>query len=284
MIVLKLRWWTALVLVVLLLPAHEVSAQVAAKDTPAENSSSNDGDDLLEEALAHMQRFEMRLADGEGAVELHARSLLNYGDSARANKNGTVWAFGKQGRPLAILELYQGTEPNASRIHAVTLTGDRTIVMKTPLASVWQPQTTQIEPKPISGAAAPEATASRRLRQMKELARRFTGHEFWDPDNSRFELRLLVQPVHRYRDAEREIQDGGVFILAHGTNPEVVMLIEALGKTQGEARWHYSLARLGSAELHVELDGAAVWKRERTPGIVGKPTDPYWLFWTPSRS
>jgi hypothetical protein len=28
----------------------------------------------------------------------------------------------------------------------------------------------------------------------------------------------------------------------------------------------------------VELDGKEVWKQERTPGIVGEPTDPYWMF------
>ena len=94
-------------------------------------------------------------------------------------------------------------------------------------------------------------------------------------------MRLLAQPVHRYADAEVGIQDGAAFVIAHGTNPEVVVLIEALGKTLATSRWHYSFARLGSAELHVELDGKEVWRQGRTPGVVGQPTDPYWLFLTP---
>ena len=76
--------------------------------------------------------------------------------------------------------------------------------------------------------------------------------------------------------------DGAAFVLAHGTNPEVIQLIEARGGSGRATEWRYSLARMGSAEFHVELDGAEVWSRPRTPGVVGFPTDPYWLFVTPS--
>ena len=241
--------------------------------------SENDGASLLAMAKEHMGLFEMQRGRGEEAVQLLDRPLLTYGDSARVNKNGTLWAFGASGRPLAILELYQDT--GTRWVHAVTLTGVSTVTLKTPVAAAWTPAETQIVPAPIPEADAPLDRELRRTRQLKELARRFTAHEFWDPDNSRFELRLLEQPVLRYKDADAGIHDGAVFVLAHGTNPEVIVLIEAIGKTVDAARWHYSLARLGSAELHVELDGKEVWKQGRTPGIVGRPADPYWLFVTP---
>jgi hypothetical protein len=32
----------------------------------------------------------------------------------------------------------------------------------------------------------------------------------------------------------------------------------------------------------VELDGKEVWKVARTVNVVGKPTDPYWLFLSPA--
>jgi hypothetical protein len=127
-------------------------------------------------------------------------------------------------------------------------------------------------------ATSPDDRQTARTRQLKDLARRLSAHEFWDPDNSRFELRLLVQPVLRYAEPDNKVHDGAAFVLAHGTNPEVLVLIEALGESLEKSRWHYSLARLGSAELHVAIDGKEVWKRDRTPGVVGRPTDPYWLF------
>lgn len=255
--------------------------RLGAGTSCAQDAAEDEGRALLQRAAEHMQVLQMHLADdADAVVELYDRPLLTYGDSARANKNGTLWAFGKSGRPIAVLELYQGLEPNAPWVHAVTLTGQQRIKMKTPARAPWSPEKTQIEPTPFAEAANPEAKEPLRLRQMKDLARRFTAHEFWNPDNSRFELRLLVQPVLRYRDPERKIHDGTVFVLAHGTNPEVILLIEALGGTLEESRWHYSLARLGSAELHVAVDGMEVWEQGRTPGVVGQPTDPYWLFFS----
>jgi hypothetical protein len=218
--------------------------------------------------------------EAKDVVALLDRPLLAFGDSARSNENGTLWAFGKTGRPAAFLELYQ-PQDRGNWVHAVTLTGQQRAVMTTPVRTRWAPEKTQIEPALLPNAAAPHAREGTRTRQLKELARRFTAHEFWDPDNSRFQLRLLVQPVHRYSDAKAGLHDGAAFILAHGTNPEVILLIEAQGEKLEAARWNYSLARLGSAELHVELDGKEVWKRDRTPGVVGKSSDPYWLFLSP---
>jgi len=237
----------------------------------------------LKQAHEHMQQMEMRLAGGGDPVDLIDHPLLTYGDSARSNENGTLWAWGTSGRPLALLELYQPTGGATNWVHAITLTSTHKVAMKTPVAAAWTPKETQINPEKFPDAPSPSDKEATRARQLKELARRFTAHEFWDPDNSRFELRLLVQPVHRYSDSEFGIHDGAVFVLAHGTNPEVLLLIEALGKSLEEARWHYNLARLGSAELHVELDEKEVWKQNRTPGVVGKSTDPYWLFLSPAR-
>ena len=268
-------WWLAALACLL---AAVVSAEEKSAEPPADESRN-----ILKQAANHMQELKMRLAGSDdAAVELVDRPLLTYGDTARANKNGTLWAFGKTGRPLAVLELYQGLEKNAPWTHAVTLTGQQQVIMTTPAKASWSPAKTQIDPTPFTGVAAPEDKEPQRLRQMKDLARRFSAHEFWNPENSRFELRLLVQPVLRYRDESRKIHDGAVFVLAHGTNPEVIMLIEALGERLEDSRWHYSLARLGSAELHVSLDGAEVWEQPRTPGVVGQPKDPYWLFFSPA--
>ncbi len=296
------RTLAALVLMVL---GRTIAAQESEAKPAADESQAR-----LRRAAEHMKAFQMRLAESKEApsakpttkpkapsetndsakdsdakaddniVELIDRPLLTYGDSARANENGTLWAFGKSGRPAAFLELFHRTG-GKTWTHAVTLTSGQLVVMTTSLHARWAPEKIQIEPTRLPGASPPHAKQAMRTRQMKELARRFTAHEFWNPENSRFELRLLVQPVHRYSDAKTGLHDGAVFILAHGTNPEVILLIEALGERLETARWHYSLARVGSAELHVELDGKEVWKRERTPGVVGKSSDPYWLFLSP---
>lgn len=270
-----LRTLTCLLIGLLLAPA------VWADDEPRKDADAAKA--RLKVVLAHMQSLDVRQARGNDAVPLRDVPVLVFGDSARANGNGTLWAFGKTGRPLAMLELYQPTGRNENWIHAVSLTSPGLVALKTPLGSKWTPEKSQITPQLFPKADKPAAKETVRLRQLKEMSRRFTAHEFWDPENSRFELRLLVQPVLRYQDAKSQIQDGAVFALAHRTNPEVVVLIEAIGNSPEEAKWHYGLARMGSAEMHVAIDDEEVWKVDRAVGVVGKPTDPYWLFVAPAR-
>jgi hypothetical protein len=88
--------------------------------------------------------------------------------------------------------------------------------------------------------------------------------------------------VHRYADGASKLLDGAAFVFAHGVNPEIIVLIEAHGQTPAAAQWKCAFARLGSAELHVLLDKKEIWRRDRTPGMVGQPTDPYWLFFSTS--
>ena len=231
----------------------------------------------LRAAADHMRR--LTLSDREGGdIDLIERPLLAYADPARINSKGSVWAWGRRGRPVAFLELFQGDEKDKTWVQAVTLTSPRQVRLAIPGGGVWQPAEADFVSRPIPNAPTPDERTSIRLRQLKELARRFSAHEFWDPDNSRFELRLLVQPVLRYSDVGADLHDGAAFLIAHDTNPEAVLLIEALGPSMKEARWHFSLARSSNAEAHVELDGKEVWKCDRSGPANNGPTRNYWLF------
>jgi hypothetical protein len=234
----------------------------------------------LQAAASHVRRLELRDVDGD-QIDLIERPLLAYADPARVNSNGTVWAWGNSGRPIAFLELFQGSAKDTNWVHAVTVTAPRQVILAIPEVGRWQPSVGGIESRVIDDAPPADEKPSTRLRQIKELARRFSAHEFWDPDNSRFELRVLPQPVLRYSDPAAEIQDGAAFIIAHGTNPETVLLIEALGASPSSSRWHYALARSSHAEAHVELDGREVWKCDRTNPSNTGPTRSYWLFTSP---
>ncbi|HEV3023989.1 MAG TPA: hypothetical protein VGX76_16050 [Pirellulales bacterium] len=274
--------FVAVVYLVVSWPAPFVLAEDVEANEDADKSAS--ADELkarLRLAEEHVRRFELRSLDDDEAIDLIDRPLLAFGDSARTHDNGTLWAWGSSGRPLAFMELFQGAKTGAQWIHAVTLTSSRPVILVAPESGRWEPQQTPLESTPIPDAPSPADKEPARLRQLKDLARRFTAHEFWDPDNSRFELRLLVQPVHRYADPAAEIQDGAAFVIAHGTNPEGVLLIEALGPTVDDAHWHYSLARSSHAEMHVELGGKEIWKTQRASEVNNGRTRSYWLFVSP---
>ncbi len=235
----------------------------------------------VKEARVNMSEFNVYLsANGrEAPLEMLSNPLMTYGDAARNNEAGTLWAWGKSGRPVAILELYRNIGIGQPWVHAQTLTSPELIQLKGPTGHRWTPKKSHFVLNDVPDSPEVSSQPAVRLRQMKEISRRFEAHEFWDPSNSRFELRLLVQPIHRYQDEAAKLTDGAVFVLAHGTNPEVLLQIETHAGEK-PPRWKYSLVRLGSAELHVLLDGKEVWTEPRTPGVVGQPVDPYWLLLT----
>ncbi|HUY37115.1 MAG TPA: hypothetical protein VMV69_30670 [Pirellulales bacterium] len=268
-------------LAVLAMAALGVVAPSSAGDDATDAPSADDLKARLRRAEEHVRRFELRDAADDKAIAMIGRPLLSFGDSARNHNNGTLWAWSQSGRPLVFMELYQYSGNDATWVHAVTLTAPRQVVLIIPESGRWEPPHTPLESAPITDAPPPAEKEPARLRQLKELARRFTVHEFWDPDNSHYDLRLLVRPVHRYADAAAEIQDGAAFIIAYGTNPEAVLLIEALGPSIDAARWRYSLARSSHAELHVEFDGREVWRTDRASEINSGATRPYWVFASP---
>ena len=124
---------------------------------------------------------------------------------------------------------------------------------------------------------APADHASQRQLQMKSLAQKFTGHQFWDPNNSRYELRRLERPLHTYRDESAGILDGALYTLANGTNPEILIFLEARVNASTLAKtWQFAVGRLAHAELHMEYDGKEIFTAPRGDRLSG-PTKPYWL-------
>jgi hypothetical protein len=223
---------------------------------------------------AYIEKLEVVLEGRDQPVPPLDRPLFSYADSARIIADGAIWAWSDGGRPLAMAKCWENR--NGTRTCAFTLTSDERVVARGPQSKTWQPEKTQIEPTKLAGAPAPDPKDSVRLRQLKEQARRFTAHEFWNPENARYELRLLIQPVHRYRDEAKKIDDGEVFLLAYDNNPQILLFLEILSPAAGPSRWQYFLARVSSADLHVSLDGKEIWAQAKTPGIIGQPTDCYW--------
>jgi hypothetical protein len=223
--------------------------------------------------MEYVDLVEVRVVGADQSVKAVPRRLFRYDDQVRHIAEGGIWAWG-EGRPVAMIKSWRNADGRRTR--AFSLTSEALVTAHGPQALVWRPESLQVAPKPLTGAPVPDRSETVRLRHLKEQARRFSAYEMWDPENSRFEMRLLVQPVHRYRDDERQIIDGAVFLLAVDNNPQIVVLIEMLATETNGSRWQYLLARVSSAELHVALDGREVWSEDRTPRIVGSPIGPYW--------
>ena len=233
----------------------------------------------IKDAITHVGNIEITLAGEAPAKVLKAceHPLLSFGDPARGNEAGTLWAWSDGGRPVAMMELFRRSDTDTVWISAWTLTSTELVSMTLDSRPEWTPAKSDFALQDFSDSATVSDRPLIRLRQMKDMVRPFESHEFWDPGNSRFELRCLETPVLRYSDEKKGIIDGCVFAFAHGTNPEILLFVEAHGTSPEMAKWQFAAFRLGSAEMHLEVDEKTLWSRDRAPGRTGTPNEHYWV-------
>jgi hypothetical protein len=202
--------------------------------------------------------FDISHADDTGnSFELAKQPLLLWTNPVSGSIRGRVYLWTHEGIPVLIASVYKYDNQIqvSSEFHALAR---KPIVGKSSSGEAWKVDAASIEFKPVPNAGVPGTTRPVRLAQMREIARRFTASRT-DPDKSNWDLRLLAQPLYRYPDATENRTDGALFAFVQGTNPDVILMIEA-DAANGESKWKYSLARMHRYELKVDLDGASVFQ------------------------
>ena len=237
-------------------PADPPKAPDEKKADPEKAAAADEEHRRAAEKIVAEIEVEILVADKWTKVKRIEKPLLYYGDPTRANDRGSVWGWGEKGRPVALIELYQNVNNRSRWVHAICNTSGGKVRASRAGDPWWRENESASELKEIPGAPAPAAEAAQRQRQLKQLAGKFTGHEFWDPNDSRFELRRLERPLHTYRDEENGILDGALYTLANGTNPELMLFVEARTnpKDATKSAWQFTVGRLAHAELHLLYD------------------------------
>lgn len=115
---------------------------------------------------------------------------------------------------------------------------------------------------------APASKSSRiRLSQMRGLARNFSARAIKGApqyeEGSRWELRLVPAPLHRYQPKSGKVVDGAIFSFAQETDPEVLLLLEARRDEAGELSWYFAAARACAWQLQLDYKKNRVWSVQR---------------------
>jgi hypothetical protein len=115
---------------------------------------------------------------------------------------------------------------------------------------------------PLPKAPVPSPVAARRLTQLKEQARRFSGtQEVAELEKTFVHLRLMPREIDRYVPTSHEMADGAIFLFANGRNPALLLVVETDGK-----EWQYGIGRLSMpSTLEMKLEDAVVWSQPRIP-------------------
>ncbi len=189
------------------------------------------------------------------ALELSEKPLLRYADTARLCEDAGVWAWGRTGRPAALVNLEKYKD--FWFYYLVCLTDSRVYAVN-PAGEHWTPRESALKWQQFPKAPVAAQTKAGRLRQMKLLVRRFEASEIHHNGN-RYQLRLIPQPASRYSDPKTQLVDGALFFFTYGTNPELLAFVECQRQDSGEEAWHYALAPITYCSMSVTLDGKEAW-------------------------
>jgi hypothetical protein len=250
-------------------------APVVAADESDETPAQRDiAKQRLEVMTSRIEDIVISSRDPGIPKQMQMSPLFRYDDETRGYVDGTVWRLGEKGRPLAIItaELHPHYLNGGPRVvyDLLSLT-DRPFTARSTDIPGWSPGRSAVTMLPLPKAPVPSPVAARRLTQLKEQARRFSGTQEVDEVERTFvHLRLMPREIDRYVPGSHELADGAIFLFANGRNPALLVLIESDGK-----EWQYGIGRLSMpSTLEMKLDGAVVWSQPRIPSSPGW-SEPY---------
>jgi hypothetical protein len=247
----------------------------ARGDEPVDTEAAAGRQQRLEYLKTRAGEFQVFTeADREKPLAQTKEPLLRYSNPARGfllSDGGTfLWLDGERVVAVASWSL-RGT---GKCYREFTSLAAEPLICMNGARVVWSPKAGGLVDQLLPDAPVPLANAPRRLAQMRTLAARFSAVIF--KDDAPTELRLMSQPVHRYKRESDKILDGGLFSFAEATDPEALVLLEARrGTKAGEFEWRFTLARMTSSQLRMRLDDKEIWSVTNFWKSPKSPDDPY---------
>jgi hypothetical protein len=234
------------------------------KASPADEALKKKHDESLRLMRERAALIKVHVLGEESDSDLIGEPLMRFDNQRVRNVDATLWGWTSQGRLVGVCKivrmerllsherpwLYCFTSLSEDRIDA-RFAADRRFLAEKP----------GIELKAIENGPPPGEGLAVRLRQMKELANRFTATIGDDVLKTREELRLLPRPIYRYEKPAGAVLDGAVFSFAIGSAPNALLMIELHQTEGGAAEWKFAAAGSTWGRLAVKLDDNEVWTK-----------------------
>lgn len=188
--------------------------------------------------------------------------VLRFNDNVTGVVDAILFVWTRDSRPEAAASFWY--RKDGLQAHEFVSLSRGEVEMTLGQQVVWNPSESGVQFKPIPDASKPAETPLRRLVQMRRLANRFGASVKMRSGDLR--LRLMPQPMIRYAPKESTTVDGAVFSFSKGTNPEVLLLIEAIKDKSGGLQYVYAPVRMTSRACKLLLDEQPAWSVEHERG------------------
>jgi hypothetical protein len=194
----------------------------------------------------------------EQKLELQPRPVLTWTNAENYMGSVFVWTYGGRPELIGCIGSHQNKPGISNVFHEFHSLSEQPLQPVKLAKNVWRPTKAGVEVLPLEDAPKPADTDKARLLQMRNVAREFQGSMKDNQDVT--ELRLLTQPIYRYSAEKRDVLDGAIFAMVwKGTDPEVLLMLEARPTAGGGHAWHYALARFNFRELWVKRKDKELW-------------------------
>jgi hypothetical protein len=248
----------------LLLASPPIGLSAGAEENTSA-SEARESEETTRIVEAELPRWKMWSGpDRKRPLKLEAKSVLRWSNPATQHVYGDVFFWTLKGRPEAVMSLFKVWEPPRglhAEMHSLSLTE---VAAERNGTAIWRSAEPGITLADVPDAPRPADSAPRRFSQMRALAKGFSC-ELVDlrvnEKGERQTLRLLPQPVYRYESSDPDVLDGAAFAIVLGTDPELVVLIEARRSEDG-FRWQHGFARMNDDAMVVKFNDRQVWRAE----------------------
>lgn len=219
----------------------------------------------LEYLLDRQRAYRLNRVADERAAELRAKPLFRWNNPISGARGGVfLWTIDDQ--PVAMTKCHVNDRKRHYVETSVALSSG--LVLRHEGHSIWDPGQPALKYVPVAGQP-PSTKSARRLAQMRRLAGGFEITDQWGVGGQPYQLRLMPRPLYRYTSPEAGIIDGALFAYAQGTNPEVVVIVEAIQDSEA-TRWRCGISRLTGYALRAERGGATVYDVKKTNHPSGR--------------
>ena len=200
--------------------------------------------------------------------ELRPAPILRWSQPVRGGDDGATFAWFDRGRPAVIGAIFAYPNADGSRtvVHEFHALASRPFIATWGNKVNWEPKQGIILQE-VPDAPAPADKPTARLAQMRSLLQQFTARSV-DAKDRPWELRLMSQPLVRYSPEALPVEsipqpmsiiDGAVFAFAQGTDPEILIVLEAQRDAKGSA-WKYGCGRFSDYKLELKHHDQIVWQ------------------------
>ncbi len=222
---------------------------VAGQDKP-------ESDARHERMLALAKSYAIKGPAGE--VKLIETPLFSWSTPERSAIGGELYLWTAGGRPLATIGIW--TYDDVKDSHELQSLATEGLSASRESSVVWATRVGGLKFRKLENSPAPDAASVRRKSQMRTiLAQRFTAEMTTRETSSVTQLRLIPQPLYRYDPLPEGVLDGAIYSFALGTDPEVLVLLEARREADGTNAWYYAFAPSTSTRVRGYIDTKELW-------------------------